>query len=229
MRPQRVLFIGGSGIISSACVTLAVERGIDLTVLNRGAARDPAAARRGQGAARRHPRRRSRPARRSATATFDAVVDCLAFTPDHVQRRPRPVRAAAPASTSSSARPRPTRPRRPGCPSTESTPLRNPYWQYSRDKIACEDLLVAAYRERRLPGRRSCGRRTPTTAPRSRSTAAGPRIGPDAPGQAGRRARRRHLAVDADPPRRTSPAASSRCWATRARSATPSTSPPTTC
>ena len=34
---------------------------------------------------------------------------------------------------------------------TESTPLRNPFWQYSRDKIACEDLLVAAYRERGLP------------------------------------------------------------------------------
>ena len=34
---------------------------------------------------------------------------------------------------------------------TESTPLRNPYWQYSRDKIACEDLLVAAYRERGFP------------------------------------------------------------------------------
>src|SRR5215211_357446 len=36
-------------------------------------------------------------------------------------------------------------------PVTESTPLRNPYWQYSRDKIACEDRLVRAYRGR-LPG-----------------------------------------------------------------------------
>jgi len=36
----RVLFIGGSGVISSACSWLAVERGIDLTVLNRGASRD---------------------------------------------------------------------------------------------------------------------------------------------------------------------------------------------
>jgi nucleoside-diphosphate-sugar epimerase len=36
-------------------------------------------------------------------------------------------------------------------PVTESTPLRNPYWQYSRDKIACEDLLVTAYRDRALP------------------------------------------------------------------------------
>ncbi len=36
-------------------------------------------------------------------------------------------------------------------PITESTPLRNPFWQYSRDKIACEDLLVAAYRETGFP------------------------------------------------------------------------------
>ena len=34
---------------------------------------------------------------------------------------------------------------------TESTPLRNPFWKYSRDKIACEDLLVGAYRDRGLP------------------------------------------------------------------------------
>jgi nucleoside-diphosphate-sugar epimerase len=36
-------------------------------------------------------------------------------------------------------------------PVTESTPLRNPYWQYSRDKIACEDLLVAEYRDSGFP------------------------------------------------------------------------------
>ena len=36
-------------------------------------------------------------------------------------------------------------------PVTESTPLRNPFWQYSRNKIACEDLLVAAYRDRGFP------------------------------------------------------------------------------
>ena len=34
---------------------------------------------------------------------------------------------------------------------TESTPLRNPFWEYSRNKIACEDVLVAAYRDHGLP------------------------------------------------------------------------------
>jgi nucleoside-diphosphate-sugar epimerase len=36
-------------------------------------------------------------------------------------------------------------------PVTESTPLRNPYWRYSRDKIACEEALTAAYREDGFP------------------------------------------------------------------------------
>jgi nucleoside-diphosphate-sugar epimerase len=36
-------------------------------------------------------------------------------------------------------------------PITESTPLRNPFWQYSRDKIACEDLLTALYRDENFP------------------------------------------------------------------------------
>ena len=36
-------------------------------------------------------------------------------------------------------------------PILESTPLRNPFWQYSRDKIACEDLLTTAYREHGFP------------------------------------------------------------------------------
>ena len=77
--------------------------------------------------------------------------------------------------------------------------------------------------------RRSCGPRTPTTARSCRSTAAGPSSSADAPGQGGRRPRRRHLAVDADPPRRLRQGASSACSATRRRSATASTSPPTRC
>jgi nucleoside-diphosphate-sugar epimerase len=80
----RVLFIGGSGIISSACSRLAVERGIELFVLNRGATqlrplpeqatvlrgdiRDPVGAAEALGG-----------------REFDAVVDWVAYTPAHVQ------------------------------------------------------------------------------------------------------------------------------------------------
>ncbi len=74
----------------------------------------------------------------------------MAFTPDHVQadidlftgRTGQYVFI----STASAYQKPPSR-----LPITESTPLRNPYWQYSRDKIACEDLLVAQYRESGFP------------------------------------------------------------------------------
>jgi nucleoside-diphosphate-sugar epimerase len=145
----RVLFIGGSGVISSACSRLAVERGIELFVLNRGTTRlrplppeatvlhgdirDPASAREALGG-----------------REFDAVVDWVAFTPEHVRAdielfRGRTGQYVFISSASAYQTP-PSR-----VPVTESTPLRNPFWQYSRDKIACEDLLVAAYREEGFP------------------------------------------------------------------------------
>jgi nucleoside-diphosphate-sugar epimerase len=145
----RVLFVGGSGIISSACSRLAVERGIDLFVLNRGSTtdrplpsevtvlrgdiRDPASVKDALG-----------------DLDFDAVVDWVAFTPEHAQTgidtfRDRTGQYVFISSASAYQTP-------PGrLPVVESTPLRNPFWRYSRDKIACEDLLVAAYREHGFP------------------------------------------------------------------------------
>ena len=78
------------------------------------------------------------------------TVDWVAFTPEHVRAdidlfRGRTGQYVFISSASAYQTP-PSR-----MPVTESTPLRNPYWQYSRDKIACEDLLVAAYRETGFP------------------------------------------------------------------------------
>jgi nucleoside-diphosphate-sugar epimerase len=146
---MKVLFIGGSGIISSACSRLAVERGIELFVLNRGSTRlrplpeqatvlrgdirDPAAARQALG-----------------RLEFDAVVDWVAFTPAQVQADIDLLRGRTGQYVFiSSASAYQTPPAR--LPVLESTPLRNPLWQYSRDKIACEDLLVAAYRNEEFP------------------------------------------------------------------------------
>ena len=149
MSSLKVLFIGGSGIISSACSRLAVERGIDLYVLNRG-------------------KTSTRPLPPQATVLsadirepetvrevladreFDAVVDWVAFTPEHVQTdidlfRDRTGQYVFISSASAYQTP-PAR-----LPVLESTPLRNPHWQYSRDKIACEDLLVAEYRNTGFP------------------------------------------------------------------------------
>ena len=149
MADLRVLFIGGSGVISSEASRLAVRRGIDLLVLNRGAThlrplppeasvlhadiRDTASVREALG-----------------DREFDAVVDWVAFTPEHVQADIELFRGRTGQYVFiSSASAYQTPPLRQ--PVTESTPLRNPFWQYSRDKIACEDLLVEAYRETGFP------------------------------------------------------------------------------
>ena len=78
------------------------------------------------------------------------MVDWVAFTPEHVHTDldlfgGRTGQYVFISSASAYQTP-PSR-----LPVTESTPLRNPFWQYSRDKIACEDLLTAAYREEGFP------------------------------------------------------------------------------
>jgi nucleoside-diphosphate-sugar epimerase len=81
---------------------------------------------------------------------FDAVVDWTAFTPDHVERDIRLFRERTNQFifiSSASAYQRPVG----HYLITESTPLANPYWQYSRDKIACEEVLLQAYREEGFP------------------------------------------------------------------------------
>jgi nucleoside-diphosphate-sugar epimerase len=149
MSPLKVLFIGGSGTISSACSQLAVERGVDLYLLNRGSTSarpvpDEATVLRGD------IRDSDSASHALGDLTFDAVVDWVAFTPEHVQAdvdlfRGRTGQYVFISSASAYQTP-PDR-----VPVTESTPLRNPFWQYSRDKIACEDLLIGAYRESGFP------------------------------------------------------------------------------
>lgn len=149
MSALKALFIGGSGIISSACSRLAVERGIELTVLNRGTTGHRPLP---EGATVLHADVRDPASVREALGDreFDAVVDWVAFTPEHVQADVDLFRGRTGQYVFiSSASAYQTPPER--LPVTESTPLRNPYWQYSRDKIACEDLLTAAYRSSGFP------------------------------------------------------------------------------
>jgi nucleoside-diphosphate-sugar epimerase len=149
MTSLRVLFVGGTGTISSACVERAIELGLDVTILNRGVntswpphqeAKLLTADIRDADAMREALRGRE----------FDVVVDFIAFLPEHV----RADLALFAGNTGqyvfiSSASAYQTPPAR--LPVIESTPLRNPEWQYSRDKIACEDELVRAYRETGFP------------------------------------------------------------------------------
>jgi nucleoside-diphosphate-sugar epimerase len=145
---MKALFIGGTGLISSAVSRLAVERGIDITLLNRGQKGEffPAGARQLVADASDPKAVRTALGRQD----FDVVADWIAYAP---------AQAAADVelfagitgqyifiSSASVYQKPPTQ-----WLITESTPLSNPYWQYSRDKIACEDLLVRAYRERGFP------------------------------------------------------------------------------
>lgn len=139
---MRVLFLGGTGTISTACSALAVERGHALTLVTRGGAdhRAPAGAEvvhadaRDPGALRRALDRR----------TFDAIVDWVAFEPAHVEADVETFRGRTGqlvfVSSASAYQTPPA-----SLPVTEATPLSNPYWAYSRAKIACEERLWAAH------------------------------------------------------------------------------------
>lgn len=149
MSPLRVLFIGGSGIISSACCRLGVQRGLDLYALNRGATQLrplPAEVKILHGDIRDQASVR----RALSDHEFDVVVNWVAFTPEHIETDLKLFRGRVGQyvfiSSASAYQTPPSR-----VPVTESTPLNNPYWQYSRDKIACEDRLVRAYREEGFP------------------------------------------------------------------------------
>jgi len=149
MGDLRVLFIGGTGVISSACSRLAVGSGIELFALNRGTstirALPPQVSR-----IQADIREPLSVLEKIKDLDFDAVVDWVAFTTDQVRAdidlfAGRTGQYVFISSASAYQTP-PSRQ-----PVTESTPLHNPFWQYSRDKIACEELLVAAYRERGFP------------------------------------------------------------------------------
>jgi nucleoside-diphosphate-sugar epimerase len=148
---MKILFIGGTGLISTSVSRQAIERGLELYHLNRGA--------------RKVDHKIDLPGVKTLIADihqpetmqaalrdveFDVVVDWIAFTPEDIERdialfQGRVKQFVFISSASVYQKP----------PShyiiTESTPLYNPYWEYSRNKIACEDRLMRAYREDGFP------------------------------------------------------------------------------
>ncbi len=142
-----VLFIGGTGNISESVSRLAISQGMDLHLLNRG------------------KRGVSIPDAKTVTAdindaaavrsalgktTYDAVVNWIAFTPTEIERdialfAGRTAQYIFISSASVYQKPATS------YLITESTPLANPYWEYSRNKIACEERLMAEYRANGFP------------------------------------------------------------------------------
>jgi nucleoside-diphosphate-sugar epimerase len=144
---MKVLFIGGTGTISAEVSRQAIAKGLDLYLLNRGL------------------RRVNPPGSHSLVADtsqpgkvraalhglqFDIVVNWVAYTPDDIERdlslfNGRVKQYIFISSASVYQKP----------PAhyliTEETPLSNPYWDYSRNKIACEERLMRAYDEEEFP------------------------------------------------------------------------------
>ncbi|HEY3914417.1 MAG TPA: SDR family oxidoreductase [Verrucomicrobiae bacterium] len=144
---MKILFVGGTGFISTAVSRMGVAKGWDLYLLNRGL------------------RHGNPPGCKSLVANindaeqvraamgethFDVVVDWVAYTAEDIERdlalfRGRTNQFIFISSASAYQKP----------PAhyviTESTPLQNPYWEYSRNKIACEERLMRAFREENFP------------------------------------------------------------------------------
>jgi nucleoside-diphosphate-sugar epimerase len=145
---MKALFIGGTGIISTAATELAAQRGIDLTLITRGQhqTRLPAGVK--SLVVDIHDLSAARHALENFS--FDAVVDWIAFTPADIERdlelfRGRTRQFVFISTTSAYQKPQTH------YLMTESTPLVNPHWEYSRNKIACEERLMKAYREEGFP------------------------------------------------------------------------------
>jgi len=147
---MKALFIGGTGLISSACARRAISDGWDLTILTRGESRrypipDGAEALRGDVHGDEQALRSLLEGR-----MFDSVVDWIAYTPEDIERDIRLFSentAQFIFISSASAYQKP--------PAhylvTETAPLDNPFWEYSRNKIACEERLLREQGERGFP------------------------------------------------------------------------------
>ena len=145
---MKILFIGGTGVISSACSELCIEKGFDLYLLNRGQSfRTPPAKTKIINADIRNPES-FKPI--LAKEKFDVVVDWIAYTEEHVKNdfdlfRDKTDQFIFISSASAYHKP-PLK-----LPITEDTPLQNPFWSYSRGKIDCENYLMKVYRENNFP------------------------------------------------------------------------------
>jgi nucleoside-diphosphate-sugar epimerase len=143
---MKALFIGGTGTISSHVAALAQQRGWEVTLLNRGTKATPQGMR--QIVTDVHDEEAT--AHALEGEHFDVVADYIAFTAGDVARDIRLFRGKTRQYifiSSASIYQKPPVDYR----ITESTPLANPYWEYSRNKIACEELLTAEFRADGFP------------------------------------------------------------------------------
>ncbi len=146
---QRALFIGGTGTISMAITRqLAQDPDWELWLLNRGnrAAELPENVK----TLKADINDEEKVKELIGDTTFDCVADFIAFVPEQVRRDYRIFKGRTKqylCLSSASAYQKPVN----DYIITEGTPLANPYWEYSRNKIACEDEMMRLWREERFP------------------------------------------------------------------------------
>jgi len=147
---MKILFIGGTGLISSACSDLALARGHELFILNRSTSTKyplPSGATLLKGDIHADE---THLASLLAGHRFDAVVDFIAFTAEDIERDIQLFTEKTEQFvfiSSASAYQKPVK----NYWITEETPLENPFWEYSRNKIACESRLMDVYRNEGFP------------------------------------------------------------------------------
>lgn len=142
----RVLFIGGTGVISSACSQKVIEDGHELFLLTRG--KSPRPIPEGAQTILADIRKPESAKDVLKEQKFDVVVNWIGFTPDHIDTD---IRLFANnigqyifiSSASVYAKPPPV-------PVTESAPVGNPYWGYAQDKLACERRLAQLAHDKNL-------------------------------------------------------------------------------
>jgi nucleoside-diphosphate-sugar epimerase len=144
---MKVLFIGGTGNISTACSQLALEKGYEMTLLHRG---HTEAALEGARAVIGSRDDAAFMKQVAADTRYDVVANFVGMTPEQIELDLAAFTGRVGQYiyiSSASAYQKPPR----HYLITEQTPLANPYWAYARQKIACEERLLRAHREQGFP------------------------------------------------------------------------------
>ena len=145
---MKILFIGGTGVISHACSNLCIKKGYDLHLLNRGQSFRKAPL--GSKIINADIRNSKESLSALKNESFDVVVDWIAYEKQHVINAYNLFHGKVSQYifiSSASAYKKPVE----ELPITEFYPLHNPYWDYSAKKIACEKYLCKKYEDNSFP------------------------------------------------------------------------------
>ena len=144
---MKILFIGGTGVISSACSNVVLAQGHELYLLNRGVSGNPLP----QGCQHLQAdiNQPDQVAALLKGKTFDSVVNWIAYTPADVKRdmdlfKDKTSQYVFISSASAYAKP-------PALPVVESHPIANPFWDYAHQKILCEQWLNQVRQKQGFP------------------------------------------------------------------------------